>query len=75
MQIKHAVPKGEHLTIGESAQLIGVSVDTLKRWKKAGRIASLRTPTGPRRFRRSDVEALLSSGQHTGRTASCVDAA
>ncbi len=70
MQTKHAVPQGDHLTVGESAQLIGVSVDTLKRWEKAGRITSLRTPTGHRRFRRSDVEALLTAGQHAERSAS-----
>ena len=47
------------LPVGESAALVGISRDTLKRWEAAGRIASLRTPTGHRRYRRADIEALL----------------
>jgi excisionase family DNA binding protein len=43
----------------EAADLMGVSVDTLRRWERAGRITAVRTPTGHRRFKRSDVEALL----------------
>lgn len=47
------------LSVGESAVIIGISRDTLKRWEAAGRVTSLRTPTGHRRFRRADIEALL----------------
>jgi excisionase family DNA binding protein len=53
------VPENEYLAIGEAAALIGVSVDTLRRWEAAGQIKAARTPTGQRRFKRSDVEALL----------------
>jgi excisionase family DNA binding protein len=53
------VPEDEYLAIGEAAALIGVSVDTLRRWAAAGRIKAVRTPTRQRRFKRSDVEALL----------------
>jgi len=49
----------EYLAVSEAAALIGVSVDTLRRWKRDGRIKAVRTPTGHRRFKRSDVEALL----------------
>lgn len=49
----------EWLTISEAAEIVGVHVDTLRRWDAAGRIPAARTPTGHRRFRRSDVEALL----------------
>lgn len=59
MQTKHASFNGEHLPVGAAAALIGISADTLRRWEKAGRITSFRTPTGHRRFRRTDVEALL----------------
>lgn len=47
------------LQVGEAAQMLGVHPDTLKRWERAGHIASTRTPTGHRRFRRDDVEALI----------------
>lgn len=45
--------------MGEAASLLGISTDTMRRWEKAGRITADRTPTGHRRFRRADVEALL----------------
>ncbi len=57
MQTSH--DKNGLLTVGEAAALVGVSNDTLKRWEKAGHIASGRTPNGHRRFRRADVERLL----------------
>jgi len=60
MQTRH--DKNEWLTVGEAASLVGVSNDTLKRWEKAGKVAEAkRTPTGHRRFRRGDVEQLLTS--------------
>ncbi|MEE6295161.1 helix-turn-helix domain-containing protein [Georgenia wangjunii] len=49
----------EWLPIGDAAALVGLSAVTLRRYEAAGRIAATRTPAGHRRFRRSDVEALL----------------
>ncbi|ACB52510.1 hypothetical protein cce_3162 [Crocosphaera subtropica ATCC 51142] len=43
------------LTIKEAAQLLGVSAKTLRRWEKAGKIKSLRTQGGHRRFRREEL--------------------
>lgn len=48
------------IPIGEAARLLGVHVDTLRRWESGGAIAAVRTPGGQRRFRRSDVDALAS---------------
>lgn len=60
MQSTHAYgDPNELLPPGIAASLVGVSTDTLKRWEKAGRITSSRTPTGHRRFRRADVLALM----------------
>lgn len=53
------------MSVGEAAALVGVHVDTLKRWEKAGRISSFRTPLGHRRYNRADVEALLTSSSDT----------
>jgi diguanylate cyclase (GGDEF)-like protein/excisionase family DNA binding protein len=47
------------LRLGPAAELLGVSVNTLRRWSDAGRIACYRSAGGHRRFRRSDIEALL----------------
>lgn len=61
MQTKHALLSRDLIPVGEAAKLIGISADTLKRWEKAGRISSVRTPTGHRRFDREDVLALLAT--------------
>lgn len=47
------------LTPGEVAALFRVDPKTVTRWASAGRIASIRTPGGHRRFRESEVRALL----------------
>lgn len=47
------------LTPGEVAALAFVDPKTVSRWARAGKISSERTPGGHRRFRSSDVEALL----------------
>ena len=47
------------LTPGEVASLFRVDPKTVTRWATAGRIGSIRTPGGHRRFRESEVRALL----------------
>lgn len=47
------------LTPGEVASLFRVDPKTVARWGAAGRIGSIRTPTGHRRYRESEVRALL----------------
>ena len=50
------------LTPGEVATLFRVDPKTVTRWAAAGRIKSIRTPGGHRRFRESEVRALLDGG-------------
>ncbi len=57
------------LTPGEVATLFRVDPKTVTRWAAAGRISSIRTPGGHRRFREAEVRALLEGG----RTASTAD--
>ncbi|WP_367138796.1 BldC family transcriptional regulator [Saccharothrix sp. HUAS TT1] len=53
--------QGERLlTPGEVANLFRVDPKTVTRWATAGRIGSIRTPGGHRRFRESEVQHLLS---------------
>ncbi len=47
------------LTPGEVANEFRVDPKTVTRWAAAGRIGSIRTPGGHRRFRESEVRALL----------------
>ena len=47
------------MTPGEVANLFRVDPKTVSRWAISGRIPSVRTPGGHRRFRETDVRALL----------------
>jgi len=47
------------LTPGEVALMFRVNPKTVTRWASAGRIGSIRTPGGHRRFRESEVNGLL----------------
>ena len=52
----------EHLlTPGEVASMFRVDPKTVTRWASAGRIGSIRTPGGHRRFRESEVRSMLAS--------------
>jgi len=50
--------KSDLIPIGEAAELLNVSVYTLRRWDAKGRLAPIRLPSGQRRYRRADVEAV-----------------
>ena len=54
----HAV-QPEILTPGEVALLLRVGPKTVSRWATAGRLRSIRTPGGHRRFMRADIDAIL----------------
>ena len=47
------------LRMAEAASLLGVSLNTLRRWTDAGRPPCYRSPGGHRRYRAADIEALL----------------
>ena len=49
------------LTIGKACQVLYVHCNTLRRWTEKGLIKAYRVgPRGDRRYRREDVDALLS---------------
>jgi molybdopterin-binding protein len=47
------------LRIGEAAELLGVGVDTVRRWEADGRIATIRTDGGQRLVPIAEVSRLL----------------
>lgn len=51
------------LTVSEVANLFGVSAKTVSRWAREGRISSVRTLGGHRRFREKQVRTLLEGVQ------------
>ena len=48
-------------TIGQAAQQLGVSTDTLRRWESEGRIHPIRTVGKHRRYSVADLEELRRS--------------
>ena len=46
------------LSLGEAAQAIGVSADTLRRWERAGKLRTRRDAANRRRVSRREVERL-----------------
>ncbi|WP_327591331.1 BldC family transcriptional regulator (plasmid) [Nonomuraea sp. NBC_00507] len=55
------------LTPAEVASLFRVDPKTVTRWAKAGRLSSIRTLGGHRRYRETEVHALI-AGSQTART-------
>lgn len=51
--------QAERLTIGESSEYLGVSIDTLRRWEKKGVISAVRSPGGHRYFIKKDLDKLF----------------
>lgn len=61
--IPTGIPGGSDtlMTPGQVAALFHVDPKTVTRWAHAGRLGSLRTPGGHRRFREAEVLQLLRS--------------
>jgi excisionase family DNA binding protein len=52
-------PNVRWLSLQEASQMLGVHPSTLRQWADSGKIPTVRTPGGHRRFAESDVRALL----------------
>lgn len=50
------------LTPAEVANMFRVDPKTVTRWAIAGRVSAIRTPGGHRRYRESEIRALLAGG-------------
>lgn len=59
---------GETLSLGEAASALSVSVDTLRRWDRAGKLETFRDERNRRRVRAEEVQRLRASPrrQRTG---------
>lgn len=55
--------KNDLLTPAEVAQLFRVAPRTVTRWAKTGKLSTFRTLGGHRRYRRGEVEALISRNE------------
>jgi excisionase family DNA binding protein len=65
--MKHANEPEPLLTPSEVAAKFRVDPKTVTRWAKAGRLSAIRTLGGHRRYRESEVKALLARVERTTR--------
>lgn len=49
----------ELLSAAKAALLLSVTEDTVRQWAKTGKLRHVLLPSGQRRFRREDVDAIL----------------
>lgn len=56
-------PEDKMLTPGEVAALFRVDPRTVTRWAKIGKLRSVRTPGGHRRYREIEVRALFTGSE------------
>jgi len=47
------------ISLGKAAEILGVHKATLRSWDDRGIVEAVRTPGGHRRYRKSDIDALL----------------
>lgn len=50
--------RDDGVPLGEAARALGVSVDTLRRWERAGKLRTRRDPANRRRVSRREIERL-----------------
>ncbi|OGM21922.1 hypothetical protein A2863_03390 [Candidatus Woesebacteria bacterium RIFCSPHIGHO2_01_FULL_38_9b] len=51
--------KKDLLSIGQASEYLGVSIDTLRRWEKKGKVDSLRSPGGHRYYEKKQLDNLF----------------
>ena len=51
------------LSIGQAAEILGVSVKTVRRWSDLGKLKSTRSPSGHRRYSLPDIQEVASGTQ------------
>ncbi|MDH3226466.1 MAG: helix-turn-helix transcriptional regulator [Thermoleophilia bacterium] len=54
------------IPLGEAARALGVSVDTLRRWDRAGKLRTVRDERNRRRVPRDEVARLSSAPRRSG---------
>jgi excisionase family DNA binding protein len=62
-------PHGSLLSVSEAAVVLGVTEDTIRKWARAGKIASVRLSKVDVRFRQVDVDEFIGSRLHRRKSA------
>jgi molybdopterin-binding protein len=58
-------PSSSRMRVGQAAEMLGVSVETLRRWEADGRLRMARSPGGQRVVDIADVSRLLDERRRT----------
>jgi excisionase family DNA binding protein len=61
MVVMSTTSQAEMATTGEVGRALGVSINTVKSWVRAGKVRAVRLPSGHLRIPRSELERLLAS--------------
>ena len=67
MPKRRSVPTDGALRVGEAAEVLGISVDTLRRWAASGEVKVRRSPGGQRLVALAEVRRLQAERQRAGR--------
>ncbi len=57
----------KHFKVGQAAELLGVSSDTVRRWIDEGLLNATRSPGGHREIHGSDLAQFVANGSHEHR--------
>jgi len=60
-------PSGASIRVGQAAEMLGVSVDTLRRWERDGRLRMARSAGGQRLVEIDEISRLLDERRKTAR--------
>jgi molybdopterin-binding protein len=60
-------PPGAPIRVGQAAEMLGVSVDTLRRWERDGRLRMARSAGGQRVVEVDEISRLLDERRKTAR--------
>lgn len=63
------MPRQQLLTASEAARALGISLDTLRRWDRSGRILTERDAANRRLVPRSEIDRLVGGAGETGLSA------
>lgn len=60
------MPSGQVLRMGQAAEMLGVTVETVRRWESEGRLETVRSPGGQRLIPIAEVTRLLAERRRSG---------
>src|SRR3989344_2391038 len=58
IDLSEITDSSKYIKIGEASKIVGVSIDTLRRWERKGWIKTVKTPGGTRLYDRTQLQKL-----------------